>query len=162
MGTHTATPTEADMRAWARFGAAYSTITRELEQRMLQRHGLTLTSYDALLQLAGTEDGALRNIDLAKRVLLTRSGVTRLVEGLEAQELVCRCECSEDRRGTKVCLTDKGRERLAEASATHDEGVRELFIGRLDADERQAFDRMLARMPGGACDEKSCRLGRVA
>ena len=161
MGTQAATPTEAEMRSWARFGAAYATITRELEQQMLQRHGLTLTAYDALLQLADTEDGALRNIDLAKRVLITRSGVTRLVEGLESQGLVTRCACSEDRRGSKVCLTDAGRERLAEASETHVEGVRELFLGRLDADERRAFDRMLARMPGGACDEKSCRLGRA-
>jgi len=147
------------MRAWARFGAAYATITRELEQQLLQRHGLTLTGYDALLQLAHADEGALRNIELAKTVLLTRSGVTRLVEGLEAQGLVTRCSCTEDRRGTKVCLTGQGRQRLAEASRTHEEGVRELFLERLDPDERQVLDRLLARMPGGACDEKRCSVG---
>lgn len=146
------------MRAWARFGAAYSTITRELEQQMLQRHGLTLTAYDTLLQLSHADGGAMRNIELAKTVLLTRSGITRLVEGLEAQGLVTRCECAEDRRGTKVCLTDEGRERLAEASATHVEGVRELFLERLDPDERKVLDRLLARMPGAEC-EKRCSVG---
>ena len=144
------------MRAWARFGAAYSTITRELEQKMLQRHGLTLTAYDALLQLSHADGAAMRNIELANTVLLTRSGITRLVEGLEAQGLVTRCSCTEDRRGTKVCLTDEGRTRLAEASDTHVEGVRELFLGRLDPDERRVLDQLLARMPGGACDAKRC------
>lgn len=142
------------MRAWARFGAAYSTITRELEQQMLQRHGLTLTAYDTLLQLSNADEGAMRNIELANTVLLTRSGITRLVEGLESQGLVTRCSCAEDRRGTKVCLTEEGRMRLAEASATHVEGVRELFLKRLDPDERQVFDRLLARMPGAECDKR--------
>ena len=148
------------MRAWSRFGSAYSTITRELEAQMLQRHGLTLTAYDALLQLSHADGGAMRNIELANTVLLTRSGITRLVEGLESQGLVTRCSCTEDRRGTKVCLTEEGRRRLAEASATHVEGVRELFLGRLDAEERRLFDRLLARMPGAEC-EKRCSLGRA-
>ena len=143
------------MRAWARFGAAYSTITRELEAKMLARHGLTLTGYDALVQLSQAGEGGMRNIELANTVLLTRSGVTRLVEGLEQQGLVTRCTCSEDRRGTMVCLTDTGLERLAQASATHVEGVRELFLGRLDAGEREQFDRLLRRMPGAEC-HKAC------
>ena len=143
------------MRSWARFVAAHSTITRELEAQMLQRHGLTLTGYDALLQLSQADEGGMRNIELANTVLLTRSGVTRLVEGLESQGLVTRCSCSEDRRGTKVCITDEGQKRLAEAARTHMEGVREMFLGRLDDEERRVLDRVLQRMPGAAC-QKAC------
>lgn len=143
------------MRSWARFVAAYSTITRELEAQMLARHGLTLSGYDALVQLSQADDDGMRNIELANTVLLTRSGVTRLVEGLEAQGLVTRCSCAEDRRGTQVCLTDQGRERLAEASETHVEGVRELFLGRFGPDERRMLDELLCRMPGAEC-RKAC------
>lgn len=147
------------MRAWARFLAAHNAITRELEAQMLQRHGLTLTAYDALLQLSQADGAAMRNIELANTVFLTRSGVTRLVEGLEAQGLVTRCACAEDRRGSKVCLTDEGRERLAEASATHVEGVRELFLDRLEPGERKTLDQIFSRMPGAACDKVcACQL----
>lgn len=148
------------MRSWSRFVSAHSTITRELEAQMLQRHGLTLTGYDALLQLSQADDGGMRNIELAKTVLLTRSGITRLVEGLEAQGLVTRCSCSEDRRGTRVCLTDEGRQRLAEASETHVEGVRELFLGRFGPEERRLLDQLLQRMPGAEC-QKACAPRRV-
>jgi DNA-binding MarR family transcriptional regulator len=153
MGTNGKTATETEMRTWARFVAAHSSITRELEGQMLARHGLTLSDYDALVQLA--EDGPMRNVELARRVYLTRSGITRLVEGLEKQGLVDRCQCAADRRGTLVELTGAGRERVAEASKTHVGGVREMFLERMGRDERKAFDELLARMPGTACD-KAC------
>src|SRR6476469_6461433 len=122
---------ETEIRTWIRFLATHSAITRELEARLMGAHGLTLSDYDVLVQLARAPEHRLRNIELAKAVLLTRSGVTRLVDGLEKDGLVSRCSCSDDKRGTLVVLTDAGKSRVREAASTQLEGVRELFIEQL-------------------------------
>src|SRR3954449_3359249 len=122
---------ETEIRTWIRFLATHSAITRELEARLMGAHGLTLSDYDVLVQLARAPERKLRNIDLAKAVVLTRSGVTRLVDGLEKDRLVARSSCPSDKRGTFVALTDVGLARLREAAATQVEGVRELFIEKL-------------------------------
>src|SRR6478736_2635572 len=117
---------ESEMRTWIRFLATHSAITRELEARLMGAHGLTLSDYDVLVQLARADEHKLRNIDLAKAVVLTRSGVTRLVDGL-----VKRCACAADKRGSFVQITEVGVTRLREAAATHLDGVRELFLETL-------------------------------
>src|SRR5947208_16147795 len=121
---------ESAVRTWIRFLATHSAITRELEARLMGAHGLTLSDYDVLVQLARSSEHKLRNIELAKAVVLTRSGVTRLVDGLEKDGLVRRASCPEDKRGTLVALTDEGMRRLAEATETHLEGVRPLFLAQ--------------------------------
>src|SRR5215212_9549021 len=122
---------ESEIRTWIRFLATHSAITRELEARLMGTHGLTLSDYDVLVQLARAPERKLRNIDLAKAVVLTRSGVTRLVDGLEKDGLVARSSCPSDKRGTFVAITDEGVARLREAACTQVEGVRELFIEKL-------------------------------
>src|SRR5436190_10265025 len=117
---------ETEIRTWIRFLATHSAITRELEARLMGAHGLTLSDYDVLVQLARAPERKLRNIDLAKTVLLTRSGVTRLVDGLESDGLVARSSCPDDKRGTLVSITDAGMRLLREASQTHVDGVEEL------------------------------------
>src|SRR4051794_509272 len=150
MSPHTATE-EAEVRTWVRFLQAHAAITRELEAQLVGAHGLTLSDYDVLVQLARAPEGRLRNIDLARAVLLTRSGITRLVDGLEKDGLVSRCSCPSDKRGTLIAITDEGMEKLREAAGTHIQGVRELFLSRID--DRKAMDELLASLPGGAdCD----------
>jgi DNA-binding MarR family transcriptional regulator len=146
------------MRTWIRFLATHSAITRELEARLMGAHGLTLSDYDVLVQLARAPEHRLRNIELAKAVLLTRSGVTRLVDGLEKDGLVSRCSCSDDKRGTLVVLTDAGRERLREAAATQLQGVRELFIEQLGEEGLEQMDSLLGRLPQGAecVEQRAC------
>jgi DNA-binding MarR family transcriptional regulator len=144
---------EAELRTWARFLAAHAAITRELEAQMMGAHGLTLSDYDVLVQLAQAPERKLRNIELATAVVLTRSGVTRLVDGLERDGLVSRASCPSDKRGTLVMLTDEGVRRLRDAAQTHVEGVRQLFLERLGEDGRARLDKLLAKLPGGAdCD----------
>ena len=95
----------------------------------------------------------MRNIELAKAVVLTRSGVTRLVDGLERDGLVARASCPEDKRGTLIALTDEGARRLREAAATHLDGVRELFLAKIGTDGREQMDELLGKLPGGGdCD----------
>ena len=95
--------------------------------------------------------------------MLTRSGVTRLVDGLERDGLVARHSCPDDRRGTLVALTDEGMRRLHDAAQTHLDGVRALFLDRLGDDGRAKLDKLLAKLPGGAdCDmEKRACMAEV-
>jgi DNA-binding MarR family transcriptional regulator len=141
---------ETEIRTWIRFLATHSAITRELEARLMGAHGLTLSDYDVLVQLARAPERKLRNIDLAKAVVLTRSGVTRLVDGLEKDGLVRRCSCPSDKRGTFVALTDEGLARLREATSTHVASVRELFVERLGQEGVEQMDALLRALPLGA------------
>src|SRR5258707_3318080 len=131
---------ESEIRPWSRFVATNAAINRELEARLMGAHGLTLSDYDVLVQLARAPERKLRNIELARAVVLTRSGVTRLVDGLEKDGLVARSSCPSDKRGTFVHLTDAGLERLRAAASTHLDGVRELFLAKLGDDGRAEMD----------------------
>src|SRR3954463_12927867 len=141
---------ETEIRTWIRFLATHSAISRELEARLMGAHGLTLSDYDVLVQLARAPERKLRNIELAKAVVLTRSGVTRLVDGLEKDGLVARSSCPSDKRGSFVALTDDGLARLRAATSTHVEGVRELFLERLGDEGRAQMDALLRLLPSGA------------
>src|SRR3954470_23421752 len=96
---------ESEMRTWIRFLATHSAITRELEARLMGAHGLTLSDYDVLVQLARAPEQKLRNIDLASALVLTLSGATRLVDELEKDGLVAGSSCPSDKRGSVVLLT---------------------------------------------------------
>ena len=147
---------ETEIRTWVRFLAAHTAITHELEARLVGAHGLTLSDYDVLVQLARAPERQLRNIDLAKAVLLTRSGVTRLVDGLERDGLVARSSCPDDKRGTLVHLTDKGMQLVRDASQTHVDGVTELFLEHLGGG-REKMDKLLRTLPGGSeCEQRAC------
>lgn len=141
---------ETEIRTWIRFLATHSAISRELEARLMGAHGLTLSDYDVLVQLARAPERKLRNIDLAKAVVLTRSGVTRLVDGLEKDGLVMRSSCPSDKRGSFVSITDEGLARLREASSTHVAAVRELFVERLGPEGVEQMDALLRALPAGA------------
>src|SRR3954454_6188352 len=133
---------ESEVRTWIRFLATHSAITRELEARLMGAHSLTLSDYDVLVQLARAPRHKLRNIELANAVVLTRSGVTRLVDGLEKDGLVRRATCPDDKRGSLVEITDEGLTRLREAAGTQLDGVRELFIERLGAEGIAQLDAL--------------------
>jgi DNA-binding MarR family transcriptional regulator len=136
----------AQLEAWTRFLRAHSSITRELEAQLASGHELTLSDYDVLVQLAQAPGRRLRPVELARAVLLTRSGVTRLVHGLERAGLVERIAAPEDLRGSLVHLTPEGRDVLRRASRTHLQGVRERFADRFDAAELATLSDLLGRL----------------
>src|SRR5205809_7632285 len=86
------------LESWIAFLRSHAAITRELSAQLQREHGLTLNDYEVLLHLSQAEDGRLRRVDLAERVLLTASGITRLLEGLERAGLVCKETCPSDAR----------------------------------------------------------------
>src|SRR3954467_666190 len=103
-----------ELDAWRGFLRTRSTLLRELDDELTREHGLPLSSYDVLVQLDEAEDGRLRMSHLADAVLLSRSGLSRLVTRREGQGLLERVECTDDARGSFALITDKGRERLDE------------------------------------------------
>jgi DNA-binding MarR family transcriptional regulator len=139
-------PRDPRLRAWAAFLRAHARIVRALEQELQDETGMALTDYDVLVQLAITDGRRLRMSELADRLLLSRSGATRLVDRLVAAGLVERVTCDADRRGQWASLTDAGYERLKEASPTHLRGVAEHFVDRLDGAEIAALERALERL----------------
>jgi DNA-binding MarR family transcriptional regulator len=133
-----------ELEAWRRFLRAHSAITRQLDADLISSQELTLNDYEVLLHLAQAEGRRLRMSELADRVLLTRSGVTRLVDGLVRAGWVERVSCSSDARGSFAAVTDAGYEKLRQASVTHLEGVRSLFVSRFSEADLEALSELLA------------------
>src|SRR6201985_1166812 len=130
--------------AWVSFLRAHSAITRQLNADLLNEHGLTLNDCVVLPCLAGEPNGMLRRVDLAQTVILTASGITRLLDGLERAGFVEKASCSSDARVSYAKLTDAGYEKLRAASPTHLEGVEELFTGRFSESELEALADFLS------------------
>jgi DNA-binding MarR family transcriptional regulator len=128
-----------------------------LSAELYAEHGLTINDYEALLHLSRADEGRMRRVDLADELLLTPSGVTRLLDGLERSGFVTRAFCESDRRVTYAVLTQAGREKLAAASESHLSGVRELFERRFSEGELAQLAALLARLPGvGPVDASDC------
>ncbi len=138
--------TDARLGAWRTFLQAHARVVRELERELQAEQGLALTDYDVLVQLAAVEGRRLRMSELADRLLLSRSGATRLVDRLMSAGLVERVSCDDDRRGQWAALTDAGLRRLREASPTHLRGIAEHFLDRLSADELRSLQESLDRV----------------
>jgi DNA-binding MarR family transcriptional regulator len=132
---------------------AHATSTRALSADLVAEHGLTINDYEALLRLSRADDQRLRRVDLAGELILTASGVTRLLDGLEANGLVRRELCATDRRVVYAVLTDAGRERLDLASESHVAALRKLFEERFDEAELATLAELLGRLPGAAVDD---------
>src|SRR5688500_11194429 len=137
---------DSRLAAWSTFLRAHARVVRELERELQADQDLALTDYDVLVQLAAADDRRMRMSDLADRLLLSRSGVTRLVDRLVAEGLVERVSCDTDRRGLWAALTDAGLARLRSAAPTHLRGVSEHFLDRLSPDELAAMRGILARL----------------
>src|SRR6266516_1034871 len=115
----TATTSDVAIEAFVRLVRASAAVTGELSAQLNADHGLTINAYEALLHLAWAPERRMRRVDLADSLLLTASGVTRLLDGLEREGLVGREACETDRRVTYAVLTKAGRDKLREADKTH-------------------------------------------
>lgn len=124
---------DSELRAWAGFLRAHARLVRRLDEELRAAHGLPLSSYDVLTNLEAAPGRRLRMRELAEAIVLSRSGLTRLVDRLVRDGLVEREECEEDARGAFAVLTHEGRRALLEARPTHQEGIRRLFLSALEA-----------------------------
>ena len=160
MATRTDTPparqlTAPELRAWRGMLRAHAALAKALAAQLEAAHGLQLSSYEVLMYLADAEDQRMRMCDLASTILLSRSGLTRLVDRLQREGLLERVACSDDARGAFAKLTPLGRERLAAARAALLAGVRAMFLDLFTPEELEllglSWDRVLERAGFGCC-----------
>ena len=144
-----------DHKGWIRLLRAHAALTRELSARLESAHNLSLRDFDVLVQLYEAPDRRLRRIDLARSVILSPSGVTRLREGRERAGWVAKHHCESDNRVTWAVLTDAGAAKFEEARESHVADVDELFSSQFSADEYEQLAELLGRLPmanAGACN----------
>ena len=121
-----------------------------MNAQLVADHGLSINQYEALLHLARAEERRMRRVDLAERLILTASGVTRLLDGLEQAGYVDRDSCATDRRVTYAVLTDAGHAKLKEASTSHVADIRSYFESRFSPEELDQLVALLNRLPQDA------------
>lgn len=144
-----------ELRAWRGMLRAHAALAKALDARLEAAHGLQLSSYEVLTYLADAEDERMRMCDLASSMLLSRSGLTRLVDRLRREGLIERVACSDDARGAFARLTPAGRDKLRAARETHLAGVRAMFLDLFSHEELErlgdAWDRVLSAAGWGCC-----------
>lgn len=150
-------PHDPRLEPWRAFLAAHARVTRRLDEELRVEHDLSLAEYDALLTIANAPGRRMRMRQLADRVILSKSGVTRLIDRLVLDGLVERDACLTDARGAEAVLTDAGLDRLRRASRTHLRGVAEHFLGAVDDVDLETIERSMQAVadracPGGAPD----------
>jgi DNA-binding MarR family transcriptional regulator len=146
-------PDAPRMAAWRALLEAHAAITDLLERELEQERGLPLSKFEVLLKLAEAPEGRMRMLELAQSVLLSKSGLSRLVDRMEAAGLVRRERCPSDRRGAYAVLTDEGRRVLRRAAPVHLRGIQEHFAGKLDDHEVRVLADALGRVTAAARED---------
>jgi DNA-binding MarR family transcriptional regulator len=145
----------APLEAWRGYLQSHASILRLLDAELVAEHALTTRDYEVLLYLAQAEGRRLPMSQLAESTMLTRSGITRLVDGLVACGLIERISCPSDARVSYAHLTDLGHQKLREAGCTHVASIRRLFLEHFSEDEVTQLATLLGRLPGarsgGSC-----------
>lgn len=137
---------DVQFRAWRTFLEAHSRTIESLARELRDEKDLPLAWYDVLVQLSEAPDRRLRMQELAEAILLSKSGLTRLIDRMERDGLIARQACPADRRGTFAELTPAGSRRLEEAAPTHVRGVHEHFARLFDDDEAATLAALLSRV----------------
>jgi DNA-binding MarR family transcriptional regulator len=144
-----------ELAAWRGLLRLHSALVKALDAELLAAHDLPLTSYEVLIALQSAPGRRRRMAELADSVLLSRSGMTRLVDRLEREGLLARDTCTSDGRGCYAVLTERGEELLARARRTHLDGVRERFLHHFTPEELRKLAAYWERVVPGAADDLS-------
>jgi|SRR5215211_5698539 len=140
--------TDTELRAWQAFLHAHHDVVGSLDEELRSAHGVTFAEYDVLLRLARARGRTLRMGELAERVLLSPSGITRLVERLVSKGLIEREMDQADRRAVLATLTTEGSTLIRAAARTHVQGIHEHFTTRLSVAQLRAVASALERITG--------------
>jgi DNA-binding MarR family transcriptional regulator len=145
----------AALEAWRSYLQSHASILRALDAELLAEHGMTTRDYEVLLYLSQAPDRRLPMSALAESTMLTRSGITRLVDGLVAGGLIERVSCPNDARVSYARLTEPGYEKLRDAGCTHVASIRRQFLEHFTPEEIDQLATLLSRLPGaragGSC-----------
>ncbi|MGN6379897.1 MAG: MarR family winged helix-turn-helix transcriptional regulator [Gaiellales bacterium] len=137
----------AHMQAFAGLLRAHAAATRCFSALLQRGHGLSLSEYEVLLRLARAPDQRLKRVELVSQVLLTPSGITRLLRRLETAGLVEKASCASDARVTYAVLTEAGRAKLDAATRSHVREIHTLLGGEFSKEELSTLAALLARLP---------------
>jgi DNA-binding MarR family transcriptional regulator len=148
----------AALDAWRSYLQTHASILRALDAELVAEHGMTTRDYEVLLYLAQAPEQKLPMSALAERTMLTRSGITRLVDGLVAAGLIERIACPQDARISYASLTAAGLTKLRKAGCSHVASIRRLFLSRYSPDEIQQLAALLSRLPGASAAEGKCTI----
>ena len=135
-----------ELEAWRGMLRVHRELTGRLDAELIAEHGIALSAYEVLLFLTDAPDGKLRMSDLAARLLLSRSGLTRLIDRLEKAGFVGREPCADDGRGWFALITPEGAEKLRAARVTHLDGVRRHFLSRVERGEQRVLGDVFTRV----------------
>jgi DNA-binding MarR family transcriptional regulator len=139
---------ETESRAWLGLLHAHASLVKQLDAELMAAHGLSLSAFEVLWRVEAADHGRLRMTELAELVLLSPSGLSRLVDRLEADKMIARVACPEDGRAINATITELGRSRLAEAQGTHFEGIKQRFLNNFsEAEVGQLADFWLRLAP---------------
>jgi DNA-binding MarR family transcriptional regulator len=142
----------AALESWRSYLQSHASIVRVLDAELHAEHGLTTRDYEVLLYLAQSDDRRLPMSALAERTMLTRSGITRLVDGLVAAGLIERVACPNDARVSYAQLTEPGYEKLRLAGCSHVASINRLFVAHFSPAELRQLADLLSRLPGARPD----------
>lgn len=133
---------------WGSLVSVYLSVARELNTRLSADHGLTVNEYGVLLHLARADEFKLRRVDLAESLILSPSGITRMLDRLEKAGLVDKSTCETDARVTYAVLTDEGMSKLRDASSSHNAVIDEMLGENLSQDQLETLTELLTSLPG--------------
>jgi DNA-binding MarR family transcriptional regulator len=142
----------AALDAWRSYLKSHATILRELDAELVAAQNMTARDYEVLLYLSQAPERKLPMSALAERTMLTRSGITRLVDGLVASGLIERVSCESDARISYALLTEAGYEKLRDAGCTHVASIRRMFLEHFNPEEIEILASLLGRLPGAAIE----------
>ncbi len=142
----------AALRAWRSYLASHAAVLRGLDAELVATHGLTTRDYEVLLYLAQAPERRLAMSALAESTMLTRSGITRLIDGLVQSKLIERVSCPSDARVSYARLTDLGYEKIRDAGTSHAAGIHRMFLAHFSEEEIAQLATLLSRLPGAGGD----------
>jgi DNA-binding MarR family transcriptional regulator len=155
-------PRDPRLAPWRAFLLAHARIVRRLDEELRAEHDLTIGEYDALVTIAQAPDRRIRMRQLADEVILSKSGVTRLIDRLVDDGLVERGACLSDARGAEAVLTERGLARIRAASTTHLRGIHEHFLTVIEASDLDAVERTMTSIARHAGSDPLPESGRYA
>jgi len=155
MSMDTVSPSRLDgaaLEAWRSYLQSHAAIVRVLDAELVAEHGMTTRDYEVLLYLAQADGRHLPMSALSERTMLTRSGITRLVDGLVESRLIERVACPDDARVSYAQLTEIGYDKLREAGCSHVTSIQRLFLEHFSREEIDQLASLLSRLPGARPD----------
>lgn len=134
--------TAREQSAWRAYLDMTGKLNARLNREMQQQSGISIADYSVLVQLSEHVDARMRVLELARALGWEKSRLSHQLSRMQQRGLIERSNCSEDRRGAWIVLTDKGQETIVAAAPRHVESVRRYLFDELDAGQVEALDRI--------------------